>query len=255
MIKVRVIPQLLLASGLMMKPVRFVERPRNIGNPIAIARVFETRQVDELILLNIDRSISGGYVNPTVVANIAEQLTVPFSVGGGVRDMEAVSRLIGAGAEKIVLNTVAVQVPELISEAAERFGSQCVVVSIDAKRHPDGNYEAYIENGRTATAQAPDDLARSCKARGAGEILINSIDRDGTMDGFDLELIKRVSDAVDLPVIAAGGAGSESDCVRAVLEGGADAVSVGSLFHFRRVTPRMVKEAMAAQGIPVRMDG
>lgn len=253
MVKVRVIPQLLVADGLMKKPVRFTQRPRNIGNPIAIARVFESRQVDELILLDIGGTSRSKAINPAVVAQIAEELTVPLAVGGGVRDLETVIRLIGAGAEKIVLNSGAMADPALIDQAARRYGAQCVVVSIDAKRGDDGALEVFTHNGSRPTGREPVAWAREVVARGAGEILVNAIDRDGTMEGYDVPLIRAMADAVDVPVVAAGGCGSAEDCVRAVLDGHASAVVVGSLFHFRRVTPDMIKQAMAEHGIPVRL--
>lgn len=171
MIKVRVIPQLLLADGLMKKPVRF-KRPRNIGNPIAIARVFEARQVDELILLDIGCATHGTDVNPMIVTQIAEELTVPLAVGGGVKDMETISRLIGAGAEKVVINTAAVWTPKLIEEGAAIYGSQCIVVSIDALLHEEGAYEVFTHNGTRPTGLDPVSWAKEAESRGAGELVV-----------------------------------------------------------------------------------
>ena len=206
MIKVRVIPQLLVADGLLKKPIRF-QRPRTIASPISIARVFEARQVDELILLDIGCAAHHTNINPEVVAMISDELTVPLSVGGGVRDLETASRLIAAGAEKVVINSAAVETPELIGEIASRFGSQCTLVSIDAKPLGNGGYEVFIENGSKSTGLDPKTWSCEAVERGAGEILINSVEQDGTMTGYDTELIRMVANAVDVSVIAAGGAG------------------------------------------------
>jgi cyclase len=257
MLKTRVIPLLLLKDGLLKKPLRFVERPRTVANALSIARVFEARQVDELVLLDISGADSRGQtknVNPVIVQQIADELTVPFTVGGGVRSTDMIGRLIAAGAEKVTLNTGAIDRPDLIREAAIRFGSQCVVVSIDIKRQPDGRLEVYAENGRRPTGLDPVLWAREAVALGAGELLVNAIDHDGTMAGYDILVIRAVADAVTVPVIAAGGAGEPEHFVRAVKEGHAAAAAAGSIFFFRRTTPLMVKEAMADAGIPVRIE-
>ncbi len=251
MVKVRVIPQLLLADGLLKKPVRF-ERPRTVANPITIARVFETRQVDELILLDIGCAAHNTNFNRDILTLIAEELTVPLAVGGGVSDLETVTGLLAGGAEKIVINTAAVETPDFIAAIADRFGAQCVVVSIDARRRDDGVYEVFTHNGQEPTGLHPVAWAEEAARRGAGELIVNAIDRDGTMEGYDTALIRAVADSVPVPVVAAGGASDPKDCVKAVLEGRAAAVSVASLFLFRRTTPVMIKDAMAAAGIPVR---
>ena len=251
MLKTRVIPVLLIKDGLLNKPVQF-RRPRTVADPIAVARVFEERQVDELVLLDIGCGSYDEAVNEDIVRDIAEELSVPFAVGGGVRSLDSVSMLIRSGAEKVVLNTGAVRTPELVAESARLFGRQCVLVSIDARRHEDGTYEVFIDNGQTPTGRDPAGWAREAVRLGAGEILITSILQDGTMQGYDITLIRTVSAAVDVPVIACGGAGSESDFVEAVIKGRASAVAAGSIFHFRRVTPNMVKETMRQAGIPVR---
>lgn len=252
MIKTRVIPLLLLKDGMLKKPLRFTERPRTVANPITIVRVFESRQVDELILLDIGCAADKINVNPDIVRMICEELTVPFTCGGGVRSVETMSTLIAAGAEKVVINTGAVETPDLIANGAAKFGRQCIVVSIDAKQTDNREYEVYINNGSTPTGLEPTAWAQEAQRHGAGEILINAIDRDGTMDGYDTELIRSVADAVDIPVIAAGGAAEPADCARAVLDGHASAVAAGSLYHFRRTTPDMVKDALAVEDIPVR---
>lgn len=252
MIKVRVIPQLLISDGLLKKPVQF-KRARTVANPLTIARVFENRRVDELILLDIGCAIHNRNVNPDIVSQIAEELTVPLAVGGGVRSVETMGRLIAAGAEKIVINTAAVETPELITSGASRYGSQCIVVSIDAMRHDDGRCEVHTRNGSQPTGLDPVAWAQEAEERGAGELIVTAILRDGTMTGYDVPLIRAVSAAVDIPVVAAGGAGSPDDCVEVLLKGHAAAVVVGSLFHFRRTTPDMIKQAMAAKNIPVRL--
>lgn len=252
MVKVRVIPQLLIADGLLKKPVRF-ERPRTVANPISIARVFETRQVDELILLDIGCSAQNKNFNRDVLAMIAEELTVPLTVGGGITELSTVGHLLADGAEKIVINTEAVKTPGLITEIADKFGSQAVVVSIDARLHENGDYEVYIRNGQEPTGLKPVAWAEEATRRGAGELIVNSIDRDGTMEGYDVALIRSVADRVSVPVVAAGGARDPADCVNVILGGRAAAVSVASLFLFRRTTPIMIKQAMADAGIPVRL--
>lgn len=251
MIKTRVIPLLLLKDGLLKKPVKFVN-PRTIANPISIVRVFEARQVDELILLDIGSGAQRKNVNPDIVRMITEELTVPFACGGGIRALDQIGELIAAGAEKIVLNTAAVETPELIEKAAARYGRQCVVVSIDALKM-DAGYEVHIENGARPTGHDPVAWAQEVEKLGAGEILINAIDCDGTMEGYDHTLIRSVADAVEIPVIAAGGAGKPEDFPPAVLQGHASAVAAGSIYHYTKITPDMVKQAMQAEGIPVRL--
>jgi len=252
MIKTRVIPLLLLKDGLLKKPVRF-QNPRTVANPIAIARVFEARQVDELVLLDIGCADGRTNVNPDIVRMITEELTMPFACGGGVRSLETMTALISAGAEKVVVNTAAFEDPALIERGAGRYGRQCIVVSIDARPRDDGAYEVMIRNGSEATGRDAVDWAREAERRGAGEILLNSVERDGVMEGYDLALIRRVAEAVDIPVIAAGGVGAPEHFAPAVLEGHAAAVAAGSIFHYTRITPNMVKQAMREAGIPVRL--
>lgn len=252
MIKTRVIPLLLVKDGLLKKPVRF-RNPRTVANPIAIARVFEARQVDELVLLDIGCADGRTNVNPDIVRMITEELTVPFACGGGIRSVETMRSLISAGAEKVVINTAAIESPELISEGAARFGRQCIVVSIDAMPEGHGAYEVCIRNGSEPAGVDPVTWAKDAERQGAGEILLNCIDRDGVMEGYDTQLIRMVTDAVDIPVVAAGGAGRLEHFAPAILEGHAAAVAAGSIFHYTRVTPNMVKEALAAAGIPVRL--
>lgn len=250
-LKTRVIPVLLLKDGAINKPVQF-RRPRTVANPLAIVRVFESRQVDELVLLDIGCAEFGEAVNTDLVRSLADELSVPFAVGGGIRSVAAMVELIKNGAEKVVINTAAFEDPNLIAEAASVLGQQCIVVSIDAARRPEGGFEVFTHNGKQATGADPATWAKKASAMGAGEILLTSIDQDGTMSGFDLQLVQSVTSAVSVPVIACGGAGSTNDFVQVIRQGRASAVAAGSIFHFRRTTPNMVKEAMRIAGVPVR---
>lgn len=252
MLKVRVIPMLLVQDGLLKKPVRF-RNPRTVANPISIARVFEARQVDELILVDRGLTVEEEDVDPGLVRAIAEELYVPFAFGGGIRTVEAMKEVIQAGAEKVVVNTAAVEIPWLVTHGARKFGSQCIVVSIDALRREDGWYEVYTRSGSEPTGLEAVAWAREVERRGAGEILVNSILHEGMMEGYDLELVRAVSSAVSIPVIAAGGAGRLEDFVRVVKDGGASAVAAGSIYHYTKYTPHMVKGALHEAGIPVRM--
>ena len=251
MLKVRVIPVLILEDGLLKKPVQF-RNPRTVANPISIVRVFEKRQVDELVLLDRGLTVDEEDVDPYLVREIAEELYVPFAFGGGIRSVRAMKEIIQAGAEKVVVNTAAVEIPALVSDGAQKFGSQCIVVSIDALRRGD-DYEVFTRSGSCATGLDVVEWAREVERRGAGEILINSILHEGTMKGYDLELVRRVTEAVSIPVIAAGGAGKLSDFVEPVLEAGASAVAAGSVYHYTKVTPNMVKGVLRQAGVPVRV--
>jgi len=251
MLKTRVIPLLIVQDGLLKKPVRF-ENPRTVANPTSIVRVFEERQVDELILVDRGLTVDEEDVDPDLVRDIAEELFVPFAFGGGIRSVEQMRRIIQAGAEKVVINTAAVELPGLITEGAGKFGSQCIVVSIDALRGESG-YKVHIRSGSQSTELDPVEWARKVEDLGAGEILINSISHDGVMDGFDIELIRSVADAVRIPVIAAGGAGKVSDFVSPVRDGHASAVAAGSIYHYTKHTPNMVKGVLHSAGVPVRM--
>lgn len=249
----RIIPLLLMKDGLLKKPLQFVRRPRTVANPISICSVFEGRRVDELILLDIGRREHGLGLNENIIGQICDLMTVPFVFGGHLDSFEDAAKSIKSGAEKVSFNTGLVTNPNVIKEVSKVFGKQAIVASIDAKREENGQYRVYIKNGREITAFEPIGLAKIAEQLGAGEILINSIDFDGTMKGYDIELIKQVSNSVNIPVIAAGGAGTPEDCVEAVTEGRADAVAVGSMFHFRMITPNNIKSAMQKAGINVRL--
>ncbi|MBW2990333.1 imidazole glycerol phosphate synthase cyclase subunit [Candidatus Woesearchaeota archaeon] len=252
MLKTRVIPVLLMQDGLLKKPVNF-KNSRTVANVITIVRVFEARQVDELMLLDIGSTVEDEDLDPFLVKQVSEEVFMPFAYGGGIKTVEQMTQIIKAGAEKVVINTAAVDNPQLITDGAKKFGSQCIVVSIDAKKKKDGSYEAYTRSGSKPTGIDPVEWAKKAEELGAGEILINSIDQEGAMKGYDIELIKKVSDAVKIPVIGAGGAGKLQDFVDVVKKGHASAAAAGSIFHYTPITPDMAKKAMRDAGIPVRI--
>lgn len=231
MLRTRVIPCLLLRNGGLVKTIRF-ETPRYVGDPINAVRIFNQKEVDELMFFDIGATVAGRRPNFDLIRDIATEAFMPFGYGGGVRTVEDVRALVGLGVEKVVLNAAAVERPELITEASELAGSQSVVVSIDVKKGMLGRYEVLTHNATRRTGLNPVEWAQQAQARGAGEIVVNSVDRDGTMKGYDLVLLKRVADAVTVPVVACGGAGSLDDFAAAVREGGASAVAAGSLFVF-----------------------
>ena len=233
------------------KPVQF-KNPRTVANPLSIVRVFEERLVDELILLDIGITVDDDEVDPELIKDISKELYVPFAYGGGVQSVESMRDIIQAGAEKVVLNTAAVELPELISDGSAKFGAQCIVVSIDAM-HNGRFYEAYIKSGTEKTGIDAVLLAKEAERLGAGEILINSIQHEGMLQGYDLDLIQNVVNTVSIPVIAAGGASCLSDFVDAVKIGGASAVAAGSIYLYTKTTPNMVKGALFNAGVPVRM--
>ena len=231
MLKVRVIPCLLLKNWGIEKSIRFRD-PVYVGSPINAARVFNSRNVDELLLLDIVATSEGRGPRAEIVAQIAEETSMPITVGGGIRDVETIRQLMVAGADRVVINTAAHECEQLIGEAADRFGRQCIVVSIDVKRHDEQRCEVYTHGGTRPTGMDPVTWALEAQRRGAGEILLTSIDRDGTMEGYDLPLIRAVADALEIPLIACGGAGSVADLAAAVNEGHASAVAAGAFFLF-----------------------
>ena len=252
MLKVRVIPLLIIQDGLLKKPVKF-ENPRTIANPISVVRIFEERGVDELILLDRGKTLDEEDIDPYLVKEISEELYVPFAFGGGIYDVQSMKAIIQAGAEKVVLNSHAVMNPSLIESGARKFGSQCIVISIDAQKDDSGSYKVYVKSGSKKTNLDPVEWAIEVEKRGAGEILINSILHDGVMRGYDLKLIKLISDNVNIPVIAAGGAGNVEHFPPAIIDGGASAVAAGSIYHYTKYTPNMVKGVLKSAGLLVRM--
>jgi imidazole glycerol-phosphate synthase subunit HisF len=251
----RIIPCLDVDRGRVVKGINFVGL-RDAGDPVEIARRYNEQGADELTFLDITASSEERDLIVSVVENVAAEVFIPLTVGGGVRKVEDVRRLLNAGADKVSINTAAVQTPRFVAEAAGRYGSQCIVVAIDAKRDPaasEARWEVFTHGGRRPTGLDAVAWARKMQELGAGEILLTSMDRDGTRKGFDLPLTRAVADAVDVPVIASGGVGGLNDLADGVLEGRADAVLAASIFHFGEFTVREAKEFMARRGIEVRL--
>ncbi|MEX2619482.1 MAG: imidazole glycerol phosphate synthase subunit HisF [Egibacteraceae bacterium] len=249
----RVVPCLDVHGGRVVKGIQFVEL-RDAGDPVELARAYDAEGADELVFYDITASSDRRETIYDVVAATAEQVFIPLTVGGGVRTVDDARRLLRAGADKVSFNTAAPQRPEVLSEAADAFGSQCVVASIDARRRPPPatGWEVFIHGGRTPTGRDLVEWAVECEQRGAGELVLNSIDRDGTRAGFDLEQLRVVTAVVNVPIVASGGVGSAADMVAGVRDGHASAVLAASIFHFGEVRIHEVKDAMAAAGLPVR---
>jgi cyclase len=252
MLKIRVMPTLLFKDVGLVKGVSF-ESWRRIGSAMQAVKVYNMREVDELVFLDITATHDSRPPDFETVDELADECFMPMTVGGGVTTLDHVRRLLQVGADKVAINTAAVETPQLIPQAANQFGSQCVVISIDARRHADGAYEVYIHSGTVATTKDPVTLAREVEALGAGEILLTSIDRDGTMTGYDLELTRTVSEAVSIPVIASGGAGNYEHMAQVLREGKASAVAAASIFHFTQQTPLEAKRYLYEQGFRVRL--
>jgi len=248
----RVIPCLDVTAGRVVKGVNFVAL-RDAGDPVEVAARYDAEGADELCFLDITASSDERDILLHVIEAVASQVFIPLTVGGGVRKVEDVRRLLNAGADKVSINTAAVQNPALVEEASGKVGNQCIVVAIDAKQKAGGGWEVYTHGGRNATGLDAVVWARRMVEAGAGEILLTSMDRDGTRDGFDLALTRAVADAVSVPVIASGGVGSMQHLAEGVLEGRADAVLAASVFHFGDFTVRAAKEHMRACGIEVRL--
>jgi cyclase len=247
----RIIPCLDVDRGRVVKGVNFVGL-RDAGDPVEIARRYDDQGADELCFLDITASSDERDTILHVVEEVAAEVFIPLTVGGGVRKIDDVRNLLNAGADKVSINTAAVQRPEFVAEAAGRFGAQCIVVAIDAKRVAD-RWEVFTHGGRRPTGLDAVAWARRMQALGAGEILLTSMDRDGTREGFDLGLTHAIAEAVGIPVIASGGVGNLEHLADGVIEGGADAVLAASIFHFGEFTVRQAKECMAARGIEVRL--
>jgi len=248
----RIIPCLDVTAGRVVKGVNFVGL-RDAGDPVEIARRYDTQGADELTFLDITATSDGRDLILHIIEDVASQVFIPLTVGGGVRAVADVRRLLNAGADKVSMNSSAVTNPDLVSDAAAYYGSQCIVVAIDAKQATPGKWEVFTHGGRTATGMDVVDWAIEVAKRGAGEILLTSMNRDGSKDGFDLALTAAVSDAVSVPVIASGGVGNLQHLVDGITKGHADAVLAASIFHYGEYTVGQAKEYMAAQGIPVRL--
>ena len=248
----RIIPCLDVTAGRVVKGVNFVGL-RDAGDPVEIARRYDEQGADELTFLDITASSDERDIILHIIEDVAAQVFIPLTVGGGVREVNDVRRLLNAGADKVSINTSAVTNPQLVADAAARLGSQCIVVAIDAKQVGEGKWEVFTHGGRKATGLDAVEWAQKMQAMGAGEILLTSMDRDGTKNGFDLAVVRAVSDAVDIPVIASGGVGKLEHLAQGVLLGHADAVLAASIFHFGEFTVRQAKEHMAMAGIEMRM--
>src|SRR3990170_8406906 len=255
MLAKRIIPCLDVKEGRVVKGISFVNL-RDAGDPVEAARLYNDEGADEICFLDITASSEKRSILIDVVRKTAEQVFMPLTVGGGVRTLDDIRTLLNAGADKVSINTAAVQNPEFVREASERFGSQCIVVAIDARRMSSlGNiqWEVYIHGGRTRTGIDAVQWAKKMEGYGAGEILLTSMDKDGTKDGYDIELTRVISEAVTIPVIASGGAGTLEHLYEGIIAGKADAVLAASIFHFREYTIKETKEYLRSRGICVRI--
>ncbi len=252
MLAKRIIPCLDVTSGRVVKGVSFVEL-RDAGDPVEIAKRYDEQGADELTFLDITASSDDRGIIFRIIEQVASQVFIPLTVGGGVREVGDVRNLLNAGADKVSINTSAVLNPQLVADAASRYGSQCIVVAIDAKQVAQDRWEVFTHGGRKATGLDVIEWAKKMQTLGAGEILLTSMDRDGQKNGFDLALTRRVTDALEIPVIASGGVGNLQHLADGVTQGGADAVLAASIFHFGEYTVQQAKQYMAAQGIEVRL--
>jgi cyclase len=251
-LSVRIIPCLDVHAGRVVKGVRF-EELRDAGDPVAVAAAYEKQGADELVFLDITASSDGRKTMIEVVERTADQVFMPLTVGGGLRSVEDIRTMLRAGADKVSLNTSAVKDPELVRAASKVFGNQCIVVAIDAKRVTPGKWEVFTHGGRNSTGIDVIQWAQQMRAYGAGELLLTSMDADGTQAGYDIPLTRAVCDAVDIPVIASGGAGNLDHLTDVLRDGHASAVLAASIFHFGTYTVRQAKEHLKAAGLPVRL--
>ena len=252
MVKVRLIPTLLVKDTTLVKGIGF-DSWRCVGNPVQAVRVYNLRQVDELIILDIMATPDSRPPDFELIDDLADDCFMPLTVGGGVGSVSDVRGLLQAGADKVAINSAAIANPALIHDAARRFGSQCIVASIDVREGSDGTYRVYSNCGQTPTGLHAVDWAKELEALGAGEILLTSVERDGTMKGYDTVLTKRISESVSIPVIASGGAGNFDHMREVLQEGKASAVAAGSMFHFTEQTPAETKQYLFKSGFSVRM--
>jgi len=247
----RIIPCLDIKEGRVVKGVKFLNL-RDAGDPVEVAKIYDQQQADELVFLDITASFENRKTLIDLVEAIAKNIFMPFTVGGGIGNIDDIRELLKAGADKVSINTAAVKCPDLIRESADKFGSQCIVVAIDAKRQ-DSSWEVYINGGRTPAGLDAVEWAEKAAAAGAGEILLTSMDYDGTKDGYDLELTKSIAGAVNIPVIASGGAGRLEHFYQVLTAGGADAALAASIFHYQEYSIKQVKDYLSAKGVPVRL--
>ena len=255
MLAKRIIPCLDVADGRVVKGVKFLGL-RDAGDPVEIAKRYDEEQADELVFLDIRASTDNRETMLDVVRRTAEQVFMPLCVGGGIRTIEDIRRMLSAGADKVSINTPAIQNPDFINESSSRFGAQCIVVAIDAKKAADGTYVVHSHGGRDGgrvTPLEPVAWAKEAEQRGAGEILLTAMDADGTKNGYDIPLTRAIADAVSIPVIASGGAGNLEHLRAGLVEGGADAVLAASIFHYQEYSIREAKEFLAKHGVPVRL--
>ncbi len=250
MLTKRIIPCFDVDRGRVVKGISFTEM-RDAGDPVELAKLYDSEGADELVFLDITASSDNRSTVYDMVAATADQVFIPFTVGGGIRTTADMKTMLELGADKVSINTAAVENPELVNEGAYRFGSQCIVVAIDAKGER-GGWEVYTHGGRTPTGKDAVDWAREAVARGAGELLVTSMDTDGHQKGYDIGMLRAISEAVNVPVIASGGAGGPEHMAQALSEGKADAVLAASIFHFGTYSIREVKEALSAAGLPMR---
>lgn len=253
MLTKRVIACFDVDNGRVVKGVSFVEL-RDAGDPVELASLYDHEGIDELVFLDITASHEDRYTMIDIVRRTADAVFIPFTVGGGIRSPEDMRLMLESGADKITINSAAVSNPALVTEGAQRFGSQCIVVSIDAKPRNDGGYDVYTHGGRRPAGLDAIAWAREVVERGAGELLVTSMATDGQQSGYDLPLLRAISDAVEVPVVASGGAGNAGHMIDAVVEGGADAVLAASIFHFGTYRIADVKQEMSRAGLPVRLE-
>lgn len=252
MLQKRIIPCLDVTGGRVVKGTNFVDL-RDAGNPVELAAFYDREGADELVFLDITASSDGRRTTLDMVYRTAGEVFIPYTVGGGIRSLEDIRATLTAGADKVSINTAAVNNPGLVAEAAGRFGSQCIVVAIDARQRGPGSWEVYIHGGRTPTGVDAVEWARLVESLGAGEILLTSMDRDGTKDGYDITLTRTIARAVNIPVIASGGVGTLEHIAQGLTEGEADAALAASIFHFGEYSIRESKEYLSARGVPVRI--
>lgn len=252
MLAKRIIPCLDVKDGRVVKGTHFINL-KDAGDPVELASFYDKEGADEIVFLDITASLEDRETIIELARRCAEEVFVPFTIGGGIRTLEEIRKLLEAGADKVSINTAAVANPDFIKEASKTFGAQCIVVAIDAKRVAPNKWEVYVKGGTTPTGLDAVEWAKKAQDLGAGEILLTSIDRDGTQIGYDIELTRRIAEAVSIPVIASGGAGNLQHIEQALTEGKADAALIASMVHYRLYTIKEIKEYLSAKGIPVRL--